>query len=182
MKLKLAPVRTLSDLRPEYQQTPIADLFRYHGEGAPGRSYARPPLVLLTCMDWRITVRVPESFAYVLRTAGANVESVLFNIDYAVAVLGVEAIALVGHDDCAMTAVHEHRRAFESGLVREQGWSAEKAAQAFESGASWFGLESAMAGVWSSAEALRKRYPKRLVAPLYYQVKEGRLVQVVAET
>jgi len=178
MSVRLVPVRTESDLAEEYRRSPIADLFRHHGERAPVRSYERPPLVIVTCMDSRISLRLPETFAFVLRTAGANVESVLFNLDFAVAVAGVEGLAIIGHDDCAMTAVGRSREAFESGLVRGQGWTPERAASAYESGVSWFGIESARESVWASAQALRKRYPRLLVAPLFYRVGDGRLEMV----
>jgi carbonic anhydrase len=179
MTLTLVPVRSDVDLLEPYRQGPVAALFRYHERGAAPRTYPRPPLLVVTCMDWRIHLRMPPTFAYVIRTAGANVTSVLFNVDFAVSVVGVEAIALVAHDDCAMAAVRERRPEFERGLVAGQGWTREDAGEAFEAGVSWFAIDDPVSSAWSSAQALRKRYPNVVVAPLHYRVEDGRLTLVV---
>ncbi len=181
MKLSLSPVRTTSDLAPEYKDSPIADLFRFHDKRAAGNSYSHAPLLIVTCMDRRIALNTPPGYAYVVRTAGANTRSVLFNIDYAVAVAKVEAIALIGHNDCAMTRVKDQRTEFEQGMLTTQDWAADKASRTYDNGCEWFGIDDAVVSTWKETHALRKRYPNTPVAPLYYLVKDGRLVQIVAE-
>ncbi|WP_333659950.1 carbonic anhydrase [Meiothermus cerbereus] len=81
---------------------PIHILLQSHNEGAIFPPFERPALAVVTCMDFRIHLHMPENFAFVLRTGGANPEPVEPYLAFAVARMGIEAIALIGHTDCAM--------------------------------------------------------------------------------
>ena len=82
---------------------PIALLLESHNEGRSFPPLAKPELLLVTCMDPRIALRLPENFAFVLRTGGANPDPVEPYLVYALARSGVRTVALVGHTDCAMS-------------------------------------------------------------------------------
>lgn len=81
---------------------PIHILLQSHNEGAIFPPFERPALAVVTCMDSRIRLHLPENFAFVLRTGGANPVPVEPYLAFAVARMGIETIALIGHTDCAM--------------------------------------------------------------------------------
>lgn len=81
---------------------PVHTLLRSHNEGAVFPPFFQPELAVVTCMDFRIHLRMPENFAFVLRTGGANPEPVEPYLAFSVARMGIQAIALIGHTDCAM--------------------------------------------------------------------------------
>ncbi|GEM81966.1 carbonic anhydrase [Meiothermus hypogaeus] len=81
---------------------PIQILLQSHNQGIPFAPFAKPVLAVLTCMDFRIHLQMPENFAFVLRTGGANPEPVEPYLAFSVARMGIQAIALIGHTDCAM--------------------------------------------------------------------------------
>ncbi|GIW24074.1 carbonic anhydrase [Meiothermus sp.] len=81
---------------------PVYTLLRSHNEGLSFPPFSHPELAVVTCMDFRIHLRMPENFAFVLRTGGANPEPVEPYLAFSVARMGIQAIALIGHTDCAM--------------------------------------------------------------------------------
>lgn len=82
--------------------TPIQTLLQSHNHGIPFAPFAKPVLAVVTCMDFRIHLQMPENFAFVLRTGGANPEPAEPYLAFSVARMGIGAIALIGHTDCAM--------------------------------------------------------------------------------
>ncbi len=81
---------------------PVETLLQSHNSGVVFPPFTRPELAVVTCMDFRIHLQMPENFAFVLRTGGANPEPVEPYLAYSVARMGIGAIALIGHTDCAM--------------------------------------------------------------------------------
>jgi len=177
----LRPVSTEADIPESWQGTPVADLLRYHNLGAPHRTYDRAELLIGMCMDHRKTLRIPDKFAYVLRTGGANLRRLEFKVSFAVAVGGVRAICLIGHSDCGMVNLDSKRQEFVDGLVQNGGWEADEANSHFDRHAPEFGISDAAGFVRSEADRLRTRYPNVRVAPLFYTVDDGRL-NVVRES
>lgn len=163
------------DIPAAYRDTPIGDLVRYHNLGAEAPAYERAALLIGMCMDHRKQLRLPENFAYVLRAGGANFRRHEFKLSFAIAVGGVRAIALVGHTDCGMVGLSERREAFIEGLVEGAGWDRETAALHFDDSVGRFAIDDAAGFVISEAQRLRRRYPKVTVAPLLYDVEDGRL-------
>ncbi len=104
----IIPVNYRSDILPEYAGTPVSLLLEYHnldralGSG-PGRQ-----LLIGMCMDSRKALRIPPDFAFVLRTAGANMRDNEFRISLAIAIGGVRTIVLIAHTDCYMTRVAQN--------------------------------------------------------------------------
>lgn len=130
------------------------------------------------CMDNRKVLRIPDNFAYILRTGGANLGRIEFKVSFAVAVGGVRSICLIGHSDCGMVNLRSKREESVDGLVRHGGWNREEAGRHFDRHASEFEIGSAVDFVRREAARLRKRYPNVTVAPLYYTVEDGLLHQV----
>jgi carbonic anhydrase len=178
MALERVRVTNADDVLPEYRGTPIAEFFGYHAMGWPDRSYAHAELLIVTCMDCRIGLRIPRTFAYVLRTAGASARCVEFNVEFAVAVAGVPAIAVIGHDDCAMTKVRGKKDEFVRGLASCTGCSSDDAAGSFDAGVDRFAIDDAVGFAVEEAERLAARFPQVVVAPLFYDVRTGEVTQI----
>ncbi len=178
MTTKLVPVGSRCDVFEKYRETPIADLLAFHNLGAPYRQYTRPQLLVGMCMDHRQRLRVPLNFAYVLRTGGANFRGLEFQISFAIAVGGVRAVCLIGHDECGMAGLASQRESFVEGLMENAGWHREAAEKHFDALASRFEIGDAAEFVRSETDRLRRQYPEVLVAPLLYSVADGTLYQV----
>ena len=171
------PVRTCDDILPEYRGTPIEDLFAYHNLGASFQRHAGAELLIGTCMDHRIWLRIPPDFAYVLRVGGANLRGLEFQVSLAIALRGVSAVCLIGHDQCAMAGLKAQKAAFVRGLVENAGWNHRHAQSHFQSHVR-FEVGDAMDFVRAEALRLSQRYPGVVVAPLFYSVVDRTLYQV----
>ena len=171
------PVQAYDDILPAYRGTPIEELLVYHNLGSPFKQHPKPELLIGTCMDFRILLRIPRDFAYVLRVGGGNVRGLEFHVSLAVA-SGVRAICLIGHDQCAMSGVVDRDQAFVRGLVEHAGWSDHEAQIHYETYCSRFAIGDEIDFVRSEAGRLGRYYPAMLVAPLFYSVSERVLYQV----
>jgi carbonic anhydrase len=175
---EIIPVNYRTDILPEYQGTPAGLLLEYHnldralGSG-PGRQ-----LLIGMCMDSRKALRIPPDFAYVLRTAGANMRDNEFRISFAIAVGGVRTLVLIAHTDCSMTRVKHLHDEFVRGLVEHAGWDKQRAEKQFEDGAHKFGIDDEVDFVMQEAERLRQLYPGITVVPLLYRVEDDLLYQL----
>lgn len=171
------PVQTADDILPAYRGTPVEELLAYHNLGTPFKQHPIPELLIGTCMDFRILLRIPRDFAYVLRVGGANLRGLEFHVSLAVA-SGVKAICLMGHDQCAMSRVVDREQAFVSGLVEHAGWGDHEAQIHFETYSSRFAIGDEIEFVRSETARLSRYYPNMLVAPLFYSVQERVIHQV----
>ncbi len=172
---KLIEAQNLSELPPAYRGTAIADLLAYHNLGAAARRYTEAKLLIGMCMDNRKLLSIPHNFAYVMRGAGANFVGLEFQASFAVAVGGVRAIALIGHDRCGMSGLAARRELFISGLVERAGWQRQVAEQHFEIFAPRFEIGDEIEFIRGQADHFRQRYPKLTVAPMLYKLDDGLL-------
>src|ERR671914_579214 len=129
---QIIAVRTPSDILPEYRATPVGLLLQYHNLGRITESATAPQLLIGMCMDSRKSLRIPNDFAFVLRTAGANMRDNEFRISYAIAVGGVRTIVLIAHTDCGMARLGQRRDQFIRGLMDAAGWDEARAVKHFE--------------------------------------------------
>ena len=177
---KIIPVNYRTDILPEYQGTPAGLLLEYHnldralGSG-PGRQ-----LLIGMCMDSRKALRIPPDFAFVLRTAGANMRDNEFRISFAVAIGGVRTIVLIAHTDCGMARVAGLHDEFVRGLVEHCGWDRARAEKHFADSVPKFSINDEIDFVMQEAERLRGLYPKITVVPLLYRVEDDLLYQLRA--
>ena len=177
----LSEVRHKDDILPDYQDGPVGDLLSYENLGKSHNVYTLPRLLIGTCMDHRIELRIPKNFACVLRVAGSDLRRVEFDVSYEVAVRGVRAIALVAHENCGMEDLGSQREKFVDGLVTNGGWQQREAEEQFDRSAPGMGTTDTIGFVRSQARRLMERYPKVLVAPLFYSVGESVLYQIRGE-
>jgi carbonic anhydrase len=77
-----------------------------------------------------------------------------------------------------MSTLASHRDRFLHGLRTRAGWSAEAAEACFDDATARFAIDDPIANVRAQTARLRERFPRMLVAPLFFAVREGRLLQV----
>jgi len=170
-------VQSHDDILPVYLGTPVEELLVYHNLGEQFKQHPKPELLIGTCMDFRIEFRIPRDFAYVIRVGGGNLRGLEFHVSLAVA-SGVQAICLIGHDQCAMSRVVDCEEAFVRGLVEQAGWGDHEAQIHYETYSPRFAIGDEIEFVRSETARLRRYYPRMLVAPLFYSVQDRMLYQV----
>ncbi len=178
MTRNLLSVQSTGDIPPRYRDTPVGRLLRYHNLNASLDTYTRADLLIGMCMDHRKHLRIPNNFAYIIRSGGANLRYSEFTVSYAISVGGVRAIALIGHNDCGMVNLAARKDTFIRNLVASEGWSREQAEAHFYSLAPLFEIGNEVDFVSSEVTRLRDRYPNVIIAPLIYRVEDNRLYLV----
>jgi carbonic anhydrase len=175
---EIIPVNYRNDILPEYRDTPVGLLLEYHNLGRATGTSSSAELLIGMCMDSRNMLRTPHGFAYILRTAGANMRDNEFRISYAISVLGIRTIALIAHTDCGMKRVASLHDEFVAGMVEHAGWDPERAEAMYAEGAPKFGISDEVEFVMAEADRLRTLYPRIRVAPLLYRVEDHLLYQL----
>lgn len=172
---RLINISKTEDIFPEYRETPIGLLFEYHNLERQPDIYTKAQLLVGMCMDNRKHLHIPDNFAFIIRTGGANLRYSEFKVSYAIAVGDVRYIALIGHNNCGMVNLVSRKDIFIDGLVEKAGWDREWAEEHFMHFAPMFEIGNEIDFVISEAKRLRLRYPKIMVAPILYKVEDNRL-------
>ena len=175
MNDKIRPVTTEADIPDELRGTPIEELLQYHNLGRDITPVPAPRLLIGMCMDNRKHLRIPDNFAFILRAGGANLRPSEFKVSYAIAVGGVHAIAIIGHNNCGMVNLMSRSHLFIDGLVNNAGWDRQTAEDHFFHFAPLFEIGSEIDFTLSEVKRLRMRYPRVMVAPMLYRVEDNRL-------
>ena len=175
---QLIEVNCEDDIFPEYQKSPISLLLEYHNLNKRFCTYESPQMLIGMCMDNRKNLWIPENFAYIIRSGGANLFYHEFQVSYAIGVGGVQHIALIGHNDCEMVQLENRKEEFISGMAANAGWKKETAQMHFENLSPFFEIGNAIDFLIAESHRLRRRYPKVTVAPLFYNVQSGNLSQI----
>jgi carbonic anhydrase len=175
---KLVSVTKREDIFPQYRGTPIGLLIEYHNLGRAHDAYENAPLLIGMCMDNRKHLHIPDNFAYIIRSGGADLRQSEFKVSYAIAVGGVKAIALIGHNQCGMVNLAARRDQFIAGMIENGGWTRQQAEDHFERFWPTFEISNELDFVVSEAQRLRAYYPKVQVAPMIYLVEDGRIYLV----
>ena len=172
---RLRPISARNDIPQDYRDTPVGMLLEYHNLDRPHDSYTAAQLLVGMCMDHRKHLRIPDNFAYIIRTGGANLRYSEFKVSYAIAVGGARAIALIGHTQCGMVNLIARKDRFVEGLVDRAGWDTQSAEEHFHHYAPMFEIGNEVDFTLSEAKRLRLRYPSITVAPLLYRIEDSRL-------
>nr|WP_320120334.1 carbonic anhydrase [uncultured Marinifilum sp.] len=175
---QLITITKLNDILPEYQNTPISLLIEFHNLNRPYADYQQAQLLVGMCMDHRKHLHIPENFSYIIRTGGANLRYSEFKVSYAISVGGIKHIALIGHNNCGMVNLNAKKEQFIGGLVKEAGWTMDQAVEHFNNFAPMFEIGNAIDFVVAEAKRLRVKYPKIIVAPLFYNVDDNKLYMI----
>lgn len=175
---ELIEVNCEEDILPEYRKTPIGLLLEYHNLNKRFCNYETPQMLIGMCMDNRKNLWIPENFAFIIRSGGANLFYHEFQVSYAIGVGAVKHIALIGHNDCGMIQLEKRKNEFITGLAKNAGWKKESAKMHFENLSPFFEIGNAVDFLVAESCRLRKRYPKVQIAPLFYNVDIGKLLQI----
>jgi Carbonic anhydrase len=170
-----------AEIFPKYKNTPIEKLFKYHNFGYIFEKPSKAEMLVGMCMDNRNQLTIPNNFAYILRTGGGNLRSIEFKISYAIGIGGVKCIALIGHNHCGMANLISRKQDFIRGMVNNAGWTEKQAEEHFMSFAPIFEIENEMDFLISETKRLREKYPKVLIAPLFYKVEDHLLYLLEAD-
>jgi carbonic anhydrase len=177
--MELFALDKVEDIPQQFQDTPIGRLIEYHNLGRAKDEYVQAELLIGMCMDSRKHLRIPDNFAFIIRTGGANLRYSEFKISYAIGFGGVKAIALIGHNNCGMVNLEAKRQQFIDGLVENAGWDREAASEHFDRYSLDFEIGDEVNFLRTEARRLRLRYPKILVMPLLYNLETNRLFGII---
>ena len=126
-------------------------------------------------MDNRKHLRIPDNFAYIIRSGGANLRYSAFKVSYAIAVGNIRYIAIIAHNNCGMVDLLSRKSQFIKGLVDNAGWDKERAEEHFMRFAPMFEIGNEIDFVVSEANRLHSAYPGITVVPLFYRVEDNLL-------
>lgn len=169
------------DIPREFIDTPIESLIRYQNFNEPFQKYESAELLVAMCMDNRKQLRIPENFAYIIRTGGANLRYSEFKVSYAIAVGKVDYIVLIAHDNCGMVNLPSKMTSFIDVLSRLENWDEAKAREHFYTFAPMHEIEDECEFVVSESKRLANRYKGITVIPLYYTLENNRLNLIVED-
>ena len=172
---RLIKISKPDDIFQEYQNTPIGLLLEYHNLNKPLDKYDSAKLLIGMCMDNRKHLRIPDNFAFIIRTGGANLRYSEFKVSYAIAIGQIKYIALIGHNNCGMVNLISRKDQFIKGLVEITGWDKEQAEDHFMHFAPMFEIGNEEDFILSESKRLRLRYPKIQIAPMMYLVDDNQL-------
>jgi len=177
---RLLSIESTDDILPEYRNTPIGLLLEYHNLDRPFDNYEKAELLVGMCMDNRKHLHMPDNFAFIIRSGGANLRYSEFKVSFAIAVGQVRHIALIGHNNCGMVNLISRKDEFIKGLV-EIGWEKEKAEEHFTHYEPMYEIGSETDFILSETKRLRYRYPNIKIAPMLYLVDDNKLYFIKEE-
>ena len=169
----LIKIESASDIPSEFRGTPIGRLLEYQNLKRPYDTYSNANLLVGMCMDSRKHLHIPENFAFIIRTGGANLRYSEFRVSYAIAVGGVRYIALLGHNQCGMVHLMDRKELFIQGLMDGAGWSHDRAEEHFNQFVDEHEIGNEVDFVLKEAKRLKRQYPKIHVAPFLYRVEDN---------
>lgn len=177
---ELIKINSLEDIPVQYLNTPISRLLEYHNLNRSYDTFTQAELLVGMCMDNRKKLRIPENFAFIIRSGGGNLRYSEFKVSFAIAVGGVSYIALIGHNHCGMVNLVSKKDKFVNGLIEKAGWNKESAEEHFFNFAPMFEIDNEVRFVISEAKRLRLRYPKITIVPMMYLVEDN-MISLVKE-
>jgi len=172
---KLITITSVDEILPAYKETPIGQLLEYHNLNRPFETIDKAQLLVGMCMDNRKHLHMPDNFAFIIRTGGANLRYSEFKVSYAIAVGQIKHIALIGHNHCGMVNLVSRKSEFIQGLVDNAGWEEDRAEDHFMQFAPMFEIGNEIDFILSETKRLRDRYPHIQIAPMFYLVEDNRL-------
>lgn len=172
---RLVKINSQNDIFPEYRDTPIGDLLEYQNLNKKHEKFDKAQLLVGMCMDNRKHLNIPENFAFIIRSGGANLRYSEFKVSYAIAVGQVSHIALIGHNNCGMVNLAARKELFIEGLVDRAGWEKQVAEDHFNNFSPMFEIVNEVDFVLREARRLRDKYPKIKIAPMLYLVEDNKI-------
>ena len=79
---RLIDFSNTKDIPLVYRNTPIGRLLEYHNLNKPFEKHNHPEMIIGTCIDYRINLRIPDNFSYLIRAGGGNLKYNEFKIPF----------------------------------------------------------------------------------------------------
>lgn len=171
--MKIIKVTDIDQIPDNLINTPIGDLIKFQNLKKERENYEYAKLLIAMCMDNRKQLRIPENFAYIIRTGGANLRYSEFKVSYAIAIGGIKHIALIAHNKCGMVNLVSKREEFINGLVKNAGWDRARSEEHFMNYAPMFEIDNEIEFVINESKRLSSKYTGILVTPLFYNVDDN---------
>ena len=172
---RLLEITKQQDIPEIYKNTPISLLIEYHNLKRKFEYYSSAQLLIGMCMDNRKHLHMPDNFAFIIRTGGANLRYSEFKVSFAISVGDAKHIALIGHSNCGMVNLASKKNQFIEKLSENAGWTIEQAEEHFDNYAPMFEINNEIDFILSETIRLRLRYPKVQIAPMYYKLEDNLL-------
>ena len=172
---ELIAINSKEDIIQKYINTPIGDLLEYHNLNRDFENYDKAMLLVGMCMDNRKHLHMPDNFAFIIRSGGANLRYSEFKVSFALSIGQISHIALIGHNNCGMVNLVSRKDEFISGLTNIAGWDKDKAEEHFLQYAPMFEIGNEQDFIISETKRLRSRYPNITIAPMFYLVEDNKL-------
>lgn len=171
----LFEINSTYDIPLEYRNTPIMKLLEYHNLGREFEQYENAQILIGTCIDYRVNLKIPDNFAFVIRTAGANLRNCDFNVSFSLAIGQLKYLAWIGHTDCGMAKISSLQNNYVEGMVDVVGWDRPKAIESYNSSLQKYQIGNEVDFLLGETTRLRKIYPKIIIAPMLYLVEDSKL-------
>jgi len=175
---RLIHIDKIIDIPQEYLDSPIGLLLEYHNLDREFENYNSAQLLVGMCMDNRKHLHMPDNFAFIIRSGGANLRYSEFKVSFAVSVGEVKHIALIAHSNCGMVNLMSKKNQFITKLSDNGGWTLEQAEEHFNNYAPMFEINNEIDFILSETQRLRQRYPKVQIAPMYYKLEDNLLYMI----
>ena len=175
---RISEINSREDIDQNYLHTPIGLLLEYHNLSKPLDKHTEAKILIGMCIDNRKHLNLPDNFAYIIRSGGANLKYNDFHISYAIAVGNIKHIALIAHNKCGMVNLKDRKDNFISGLENNAGVNKNWAEEHFIQFEPTFEIENEIDFIISETNRLRLVYPKITIAPMFYNVDNQRLFLV----
>lgn len=176
---RLIEITSTNDIKRELRNTPIGKLLEYHNLGREFGQYENAQLLIGTCIDFRVKLNIPDNFAYVIRTAGANLQNCDFNVSFPLSIGRLNYLALIGHTDCGMAKLSSLKDQYIEGMIDVVGWDKNKAEESYFYSQPKFEIGNVVQFILNETARLRKKYPNIVIAPLLYSVDDRKLNHVL---
>lgn len=173
--MQIKKITNIEQIPACYQGTPIEKLIKYQNLGADFDRFEDAQMLIGMCMDNRKQLRLPENFAYILRTGGGNLRYTEFKVSYAIAIGKVKYIALISHNHCGMVSLVSKREEFIKGLCDNAGWTRERAEEHFMNYAPIFEIDNEIEFAIKEAKRLSDKYHGITVVPMLYTLEDNML-------
>jgi carbonic anhydrase len=170
---RLTKIETVADIPERWRDTPIAALIGAHNFDTAIEPTGNPELLIATCIEFRFVPLVPSMYAYIVRRASGRLIGSEFSLLYTLS-RGVRHVVLIGHDDCGMTKVSQHKQAMIETLI-DQGWDKDRAEEYVAMHAGRYAIQDEVDSLETEYFRLTRLFKKIELAPLFVSLSSQKL-------
>lgn len=175
MRMQINKITSIEQIPSCFLNSPIEELIKYQNLGAEMKRFDTAQILVGMCMDNRKQLRIPENFAYIIRTGGGSLRHNEFKVSYAIAIGGVKYIALIAHNNCGMVGLASKKQQFIEGLCTMANWDRQRAEEHFMNYAPIFEIDNEIDFAFNEAKRLSDKYPGITVVPMLYTLEDNML-------